>query len=172
MIAYAATNGGITSEADLEFADIKVNREIDDLLTNFLPIKTTRSQVSKHDELYKKYIFVTRWRGFDHFSFNRILPKEDFDKSIREMRNYKEEQKAKEEKKKKDEMLYSGKMNEVDSQTKTEETPYIPHISSLILWAVCPDDNSSEWLQLFEADHFLEALDNRNTYREKLNKND
>jgi len=172
MIAYAATNGEITSEADLEFADIKVNREIDDLLTNFLPIKTTRSQVSKHDELYKKYIFVTRWRGFDHFSFNRILPKEDFDKSIREMRNYKEEQKAKEEKKKKDEMLYSGKMNEVDSQTKTEETLYIPHISSLILWAVCPDDNSSEWLQLFEADHFLEALDNRNTYREKLNKND
>ena len=172
MIAYAATNGEITSEADLEFADIKVNREIDDLLTNYLPITTTRAQVSKHDELYNKYIFVTRWRGFDHFSYNRILPKEDFDKSIREQRNFQDEQKAKEEKKKNEEMLYSGQMNEVDSQPKTEKTPYIPHISSLILWAVCPDDNSSEWLQLFEADHFLEALDNRNTYREKLNKND
>jgi hypothetical protein len=88
------------------------------------------------------------------------------------MRIYKEEHKAKEAKKKKEEMLCTGKMNEGDSQPKPPETPYIPHISSLILWAVCPDDNSSEWLQLFEADHFLEALDNRNTYREKLNKND
>ena len=184
MLAYAATNGEVTSEADPEYADIKVNRDIDDLITRYLPLYTTRAQVSKHDELYKKYIFVTRWRCFDHFSYNRIFPKEDFDQKFREERIFKEEQIAKENKRRKNEKLYSGKLKDEDLIPQHDET-YILHTSSLILWAVCLDDNSSEWLKLFEAKHFSEtcddkniyhefseALKDRNTYREILNKND
>ena len=170
MIAYAATNGEITSEADMEYADVKVNQGIDDLLSSYLPFNT-RSQVSKYDELYKKYIFITRWRSFEHFSYNRILPKEDFDQSIREERYFQDEQKAKKEKEKKNKKAF-GEIKEDISQPENKKTPYILHPSSLILWAVCPDDNSSEWLRLFEADHFFDAYNNRNIYRAKLNKND
>ena len=173
MLAYAATNGEITCEADLEYADIKVNREIDDLLAGYLPLYTTRTQVSKYDELYQKYIVVTRWRSCRNFSYNRIFPKEDFDQMIREERIFQDEQRAKENKKRKNEKLYAGKLKDEDLQPTTMvETPYILHTSSLILWAVCPDDNSSEWLKLFEAEHFSEAYNDRNTYREILNKND
>lgn len=172
MLAYAATNGEVTSEADIEYADVKVNREIDDLLIRYLPLYTTRTQVSKYDELYQKYIFVTRWRCFGHFSYNRIFPKEDFDQMIREERIFQDEQRAKENKKRKNEKLYAGKLKDEDLQSMKEEKPYILHTSSLILWAVCPNDNSSEWLNLFEAEHFSEAYNDRNTYREFLNKND
>lgn len=172
MLAYAASNGEITSEADSEYADIKVNRDIDDLLDGYLPLYTTRKQVSKYEELYQKYIFVTRWRCFGRFSYNRIFPKEDFDQMIREERIFQDEQRAKENKKRKNEKLYKGELMDEDVQSATEEKPYILHTSSLILWAVCPDDNSSEWLKLFEAEHFSEAYNDRNTYREFLNRND
>lgn len=172
MLAYAATNGEVTSHADHEYADVKVNREIDDLLTRYLPLYTTRTQVSKYDELYQKYIFVTRWRCFEHLSYNRIFPKEDFDQRIREERIFKDEKRAKENRKRKNEKLYAGKLKDEDLLPKKEEKPYELHTSSLILWAVCPNDNSSEWLRLFESEHFSKAFSDRNTYREILNKND
>ena len=172
MLAYAATNGEITSEADSEYADIKVNREIDDLLAGYLPLYTTRTQVSKYDELYQKYIFITRWRCFGHFSYNRIFPKEDFDQIIREERIFQDEVQARENKKRKNEKLYAGELKDEELMPMIMEKPYVLHTSSLILWAVCPNDNSSEWLKLFEAEHFSEAYNDRNTYREILNKND
>ena len=170
MLLYTATNGELTSEADTEYADIKVNRDIDDLTTRYLPLYTTRSQVSKYDELYKKYLFITRWRCFDHFSFNRLLPKEDFDQNMREERVYTEELKAKEREK---EGKKLGKKKEKEEPTSVvKDTLYETHLSSLILWATCPDENSSEWLKLFDAEIFSKAYKDRWTFRKILNIND
>ena len=145
MIAYAATNGEITSQSDTEFADVKVNIDIDDMVSSYLPLYTTRIQTAKYDELYQKLIFVTRWRSFAHFSFNRMLPKEDFDQEMRRIRVYQEE---------------------------TESSIGAISTSSLILWAICPDDNSSEWLKLFDAERFSESYEYRNTFRRILNQKD
>ncbi len=168
MVAYAATNGEIISESDTEFADVKVNLDIDDLVASYLPLYTTRLQTEKYDELYQKLIFVTRWRCFEHFSFNRMLPKEDFDQEMRRIRIYEEEQKAKlrmTEKEKKTGLTMAETSTE-DTKNKTIPT------SSLILWAICPDDNSGEWLKLFEASNFSEAYKYRNTFRRIMNPQD
>lgn len=154
MIAYAATNGEITSQSDTEFADVKVNIDIDDMVSGYLPLYTTRLQTAKYDELYQKLIFVTRWRCFGHFSFNRMLPKEDFDEEMRRIRVYEEEMKAK---------------NLLTEPVEKDDN--IP-TSSLILWAICPDNNSSEWLKLFDAERFSESYEYRNTFRRILNQND
>lgn len=169
MIAYAATNGEIISESDTEFADVKVNLDIDDLVTSYLPLYTTRLQTEKHDELYKKLIFVTRWRCFDHFNFNRMLPKEDFDEEMRRQRIYEEEMKAK--KKMAREGQKKQDLKEEEESVNRQDEKGIS-TSSLILWAICPDDNSSEWLKLFEAERFSESYKYRNTFRSILNKND
>ncbi len=145
MIAYAATNGEITSQSDTEFADVKVNIDIDDMLSRYLPLYTTRLQTAKYDELYQKLIFVTRWRCFGHFSFNRILPKEDFDQEMRRIRVYQEE------------------LEPDDGAIAT---------SSLILWAICPDNNSSEWLKLFDASRFSESYEYRKIVRKIMNPKD
>ncbi|MBR4815228.1 MAG: hypothetical protein IKZ67_07180, partial [Paludibacteraceae bacterium] len=44
--------------------------------------------------------------------------------------------------------------------------------SSLILWAICQNDNSSEWLKLFDATHFNESMAIRDIYTSKLNVKD
>ncbi|MBR1563978.1 MAG: hypothetical protein IJ650_01380 [Paludibacteraceae bacterium] len=168
MIAYAATNGEITSDADTEYADVKVN-VIDEEVLGMLPIYNTRLQADKYDELYKKFIFVTRWRCFDHFAFNRILPTEDFDQSVREIRIYEEEEK-KRKRKRREEKRRKGL--ELSEDEKEQQTPYMLHTSSLILWAVCPDDNSGEWLRLFEAEYFSRAFSDREKLRKVLNQED
>lgn len=171
MIAFAATNGEITSESDTEFADVKVNLDIDDLVTRYLPLYTTRIQTAKYDELYQKLIFITRWRSFAHFSFNRILPKEDFDQEMRRERIYVEEMKAKKKQKEK-EMKGKGQKPKPEPEQPEEQMKGSIPISSLILWAICPDDNSSEWLKLFEAERFSESYQYRNIFRRVLNQND
>ena len=169
MIAYAATNGEIISESDTEFADVKVNLDIDDLVTRYLPLYTTRLQTEKYDELYQKLIFVTRWRCFEHFSFNRMLPKEDFDQEMRRIRIYEEEQKAK-----KKVLAKEKKTSDIAEETADEEsTSKAISTSSLILWAICPDtDNSGEWLKLFNSALFSKAYEYRNTFRKIMNPND
>ena len=137
-------------------------------MTSYLPLYTTRLQTEKYDELYQKLIFVTRWRCFEHFSFNRMLPKEDFDQEMRRIRIYEEEQKAKKR------MADPEKKTiETTAETSAEDTTNkaIP-TSSLILWAICPDDNSGEWLKLFEASNFSEAYKYRNTFRRIMNPQD
>ena len=76
----------MSSENNTEFADIKVNINLDDLLLQYLPIYTTNTQYSQYDELFQKYMFVTRWRTYDTIAYNRLLPKEDFDQEMREER--------------------------------------------------------------------------------------
>ena len=177
VILYSAANGEFIAEADIEHADVKMNRDISMLVESYLPLYNTRFQEDKYDELYQRYLFITRWRTIDQFSFNRILPKEDFDQSIREERIFDAEQTAKERKRKEKAKRDNSVKPQTDEDTTTtpsavEEKPYVPQISSLILWSVCPDDTSSEWLRLFDASHFSMAYKDRNIIRESLNKED
>ena len=65
------------------------------------------------------------------------------------------------------------KTDDMMAETSAEDTTNkaIP-TSSLILWAICPDDNSGEWLKLFEASNFSEAYKYRNTFRRIMNPQD
>lgn len=177
VILYSAANGEFIADADVEHADVKMNRDISMLVESYLPLYNTRYQEDKYDELYKRYLFITRWRTIDQFSFNRILPKEDFDQNIREERFFDAEQTAKERRKKEKAKRDNGAKAPMDdkateTQPTTDEKPYMPQVSSLILWAVCPDDTSSEWLRIFDANHFSEAYKDRNIIRKSLNKED
>ena len=158
IMNYAATNGEVTSEYDTEFADIKCNKEgIIRLVEDYLPNGgRTNYQIEKSEEytFFTKFFFVTRWRSFEHFSFNRILPREDFDKEIRKNRIWtKEEEKTEENK-------------------QEEKKVYKPIHSSLILWAVCPDKSSPDWFTLFDSKTINDALEYREIYRKYLNPKD
>ena len=124
----------------------------------------TKYQIEKYDAIYQKYIFVTRWRSFEHLPYNRILPTEDFDVAVREQRVFKEEVKASKRK--------EAKNKHVDLSAETQTSVYVPQLSSLLLWALCPNDTSSVWLRLFDSEHFAEAYSDRNKYREILNQDD
>lgn len=143
-IKYAATNGEITCAADQELADVKSNlRLIQPLLEPFLPKFATQFQFDEHKQLFEKYLFITRWRTFDDLALNRVLPTEDFDPKIMEKKVNQEEQ------------IHLTNMP-----------------SSYILWAMCKEDNSKEWLKLFDATAFNEARQERDIYRLRLNKKD
>ena len=161
----AAANGEIICESDLECSDVKINKDISVLLQTSLP-SSPHMQNAEYNELYKRYLFITRWRSFDSFSYNRILPTEDFDQSIRNVRVFADEQKAKKEQKKK-----KGEP-EVITEDTLQPVPYKPDMSALILWAICPDDTSSEWLKLFDPSHFAEAYNDRQRIRKIMNQED
>lgn len=171
MIAYAATNGEVTSSSDKEYADVKMNdKRVEDSILPYLPSPYNQTQYDKYDKVYGKYIFITRWRCFEHFSLNRILPTEDFDEKIRSQRVYEEEVKAKDEKKKK--TAHRFMEEELIPKEHTEGQIYTPKVSSLLLWALCPDGSSSEWFRLFDSEFFAEAYADRDKYRKILNQND
>ena len=141
LIHAAATNGEMTSTSDPESGDVKSNNhKIKGLMEDMMPRITTQYQFDTHSDLLRKYMFVTRWRTFDTLALNRILPSEDFDLKIREQ-----------------------KVNRDELKLHKDET------SSLILWAICQNDNSSEWLKLFDATHFSESMQIRDQYTSKLN---
>lgn len=170
MINYTAANGEIICDADLECSDVKINKDISYLLSA-LPSNPCK-QIAEYKELYKRYLFITRWRSFSTFSYNRILPTEDFDQSIRNIRVFEDEQKAKKEKEKN-----KKRINQTADTTPTVEdapqpAPYEPEISALILWAICPDDTSNEWLKLFDPSHFAEAFNDRQRIRKIMNQED
>ena len=166
MIAYAATNGEMTSSADKEFTDAKLNdKRVEDFILPYVSSASQQMQIDKHNTVYRKYIFISRWRCFEHFNFNRILPTEDFDEKVRSERVTGAKHKSTE---------YAS-VNDALKQEKTtdgEGTNYKPRTSSLLLWALCPDDSSSVWFRLFDSDFFVEAYNDKNTYREILNKYD
>lgn len=172
MINYAAANGEIICESNLECTDVKVNKDISILLQT-LPL-SPNLQNAEYNELYKRYLFITRWRSFESFSFNRILPTEDFDQTIRNVRVFADEQKAQNEQQKRGRRSSAIMQNE--PEVTIEETfkpaPYEPDMSALILWAICPDDTSSEWLKLFDPSHFAEAYRDRQVIRKKMNQED
>ena len=155
MIEYTAANGELVSSADKEFLDVKLNvASVEDHIIPYVSVHYPKMQLNRFHTLYKKYLFITRWRSFDHFSFNRILPMEDFDDEVRD--------------------------DLVTSETAVE-TDYR---SSLLLWALCVDDSSPEWYKLFPskipvlndkekfADGISEAWREKEEYREYLNQED
>lgn len=169
MINYAAANGEVICDADIECSDVKVNKDLTRLLTALpsLPCK----QIAEYKELYKRYLFITRWRSFESFSYNRILPTEDFDQTIRNLRVFEDEQKAKRERdKNKKRGVAVEPVPPVDEAP--QPAPYQPEISALILWAICPDDTSNEWLKLFDPSHFAEAFNDRQRIRKIMNQED
>jgi arylamine N-acetyltransferase len=113
-------------------------------------------------------MFVTRWRTYKSIAYNRLLPKEDFDQEMREERVYVDETKAKQKK----EHTQRKRNGENVGEYKEEAKEYERVLSSLILWSVSPDDNSNEWLNLFDVEHFSTAYKERNEFREVLNTND
>jgi hypothetical protein len=175
MIRYAATNGEITSAADLEYIDIKMNeKRVENVIRPLIPSINNQVQVDKYDHVYNKYLFVTRWRCFEHLNLNRILPMEDFDEKVRRQLVYEAE--CENDKKEKDE--HKKLLHQLLSKTSTQigangsNKQYTPRPSSLLLWALCPNDSSSEWFRLFKSDFFTEAYRDKTIYREILNQND
>lgn len=169
MIAYAATNGEVTSSADLEFADAKMNdKRVEEYILRYIS-SVNQMQSDKYNKVYRKYIFITRWRCFEHFNYNRILPTEDFDEKIRRERVYDEEIKYKGKKAKTN---HRSMEEEKVQKEHSEDQKYTPKTSSLLLWALCPNDSSSEWFRLFDSEFFAEAYEDKNTYRMILNQND
>lgn len=178
MIAMAATNGEFSIQSDTEYADVKTNMDIDYHVMPYLPICTTKKQYSKYDELFKRYLFITRWRTYKKLSFNRLLPEEDFDTNMRAERVFEDEMIALNKKFKKGDAKKMGavcieqRADVISEQITEKETQYKRCLSSLILWATCPDDNSSEWLKLFNVEHFNEAFKERLNFRKIMNTND
>lgn len=170
MINYTAANGEIICDADLECSDVKINKDISYLLAA-LPSKPCL-QIAEYKELYKRYLFITRWRSFSTFSFNRILPTEDFDQTIRNIRVFEDEQKAKKEKEKNKKRSNIAADLIPPIEDAPQPAPYEPEISALILWAICPDDTSNEWLKLFDPSHFAEAFNDRQRIRKIMNQED
>ena len=168
MIEYTAANGEIICDADLECSDIKTNKDISVLLSA-LPSRPNL-QNAEYNELYKRYLFITRWRSFNHFSYNRILPTEDFDQTIRDVRIFDDELKAQQERERS--RNRRGEAVEVVKEEAPQEEPYTLDIAALILWAICPDDTSSEWLKLFNPSHFAKAFKDRQSIRKIMNQED
>lgn len=168
MIAFAATNGELTSSADMEYTDAKMNdKRVENYILPYISSASNQMQSDKYNKVYGKYIFITRWRCFEHFSLNRILPTEDFDEKVRKQLVYEEEIKVT-GKKKANRSMEEEKIRKEHHEGES----YIPKTSSLLLWALCPDDSSSEWFKLFNSEFFAEAYSDKNTYREILNQND
>lgn len=161
MVDYAASNGEFTSSGDMELMDVKINEaRAEKYILPYVATTFKNSQVDRYNYLYQKYIFVTRWRCFEQFSLNRILPMEDFDEKIRTQLVYEEEKKAKNQKK------------ESDLTDSKEKCDYFPYASTLLLWALSPDDSSAEWFRIIDSAYFREALEDKDIYKEILNQND
>lgn len=155
MIEYTAANGELVSSADKEFLDVKLNvASVKDHIIPYVSVHYPKMQLNRFHTLYKKYLFITRWRSFDHLSFNRILPMEDFDDEVR------------------------------DGLVTNETAVETDYRSSLLLWALCVDDSSPDWYKLFPskipllnnkekfADGISEAWREKEEYREYLNQED
>lgn len=144
LICAAATNGELTSTANLEHGDVKSNeKRLQSLFENSMPTNATQFQFDTHKNLLHKYMFVTRWKTFDSLALNRILPSEDFDMHVRK-----------------------GRVN------ADELSFYKNASSSIILWSICQNDNSSEWLKLFDGTSLSASMKIRDTYIKKLNTKD
>ena len=169
----AATNGEFASQSDTEYADVKANCDIEDFVTPYLSITSPTFQKSEYDELFKRYLFITRWRIYKNVSFNRLLPKEDFDSEERAVVNFEAEQAKAAEMAEKERAMRNGGIKEASDKSVEEKVdPYERNLSSLMLWAVCPDDNSSEWLKLIQNGYFGKAFDERQVIREIMNQDD
>lgn len=168
MVEYAANNGEATSSADLEMADLKINdpRAVS-YIFDYVSTPFKYEQVSKHNHLYQKYIFLTRWRSFEEYPLNRIFPMEDFDEFIRSQRVYSEGQGRR-----KMDIGSAGNPESILTKKKDEEKAYFPYPSTLLLWSLASDDSSAEWFRLLDSDFFAESYYDKEIYKRVLNPDD
>ncbi len=169
-IDYAVTNGEITSSADREHADVKLNDErAKQYILPFIATTYKTTQVDRFNPVYSKYIFVTRWRCFEQLNLNRILPMEDFDEKMRIRQVFAAElaEKARVER-----SQTGSPAPHPDRPSEVVERSYSPRPSSLLLWALCMEDSSTEWFRLFDSEQFANAYNDKKIYRECLNQND
>lgn len=179
MIAYAASNGEATTSADLEFTDIKLNDDgVESYIDRFVTPACRQTQADKYNPLYEKYLFISRWRCFEYLNLNRLFPMEDFDEDYGNKMVAEKEKKAKEERARKEQELRNGQCREDEKENTTRESeekePYSIRISSLLLWALCPDndDSSTEWFRLFRTTSYSDAYKGKRIFREELNQDD
>lgn len=80
---FCESSGEFTANDDKEFADIKTNNlAMRNAFSQFVPLFSTECQVNT-DDMYRSFLFLTKWRTYDHISPNRILPETElFDKDI------------------------------------------------------------------------------------------
>lgn len=169
-IDFAVTNGEITSSADREYADIKLNdSRAEYYILPYISTTYKKAQVDRFNPVYSKYIFITRWRCFEQLNLNRILPTEDFDEKMRIRQVFSAElaEKARIER---DRDKSDG--SDGAFYASMENTGYSPRPSSLLLWALCLEDSSTEWFRLFDSEQFAKAYSDKKIYRECLNQND
>lgn len=81
--AFCASNGEFVANDDNEYADIKTNNvAMREAFSKHLPLYTTACQVNE-DPMYRSFLFLTKWRSFDHITPSRILPETQlFDKDV------------------------------------------------------------------------------------------
>ena len=136
FIDFCSTNGELTADNCHEYADVKCyDEKMKSLTLQYLPFNTI-FQCDKHDNLYKKFFFLTKWRSFDAIAANRILPETELDLSVNEV---------------------TKKDDEASVNTSNQtELPY----SSVFLYALCgKDGTASIWLKLFRNEEFAEISD-------------
>lgn len=176
VVEFATINGEITSSSDREYADLKLNdARVESVVFPFLSTTSKISQTDRYNHDYSRYIFITRWRCFEHLNLNRLFPMEDFDEEVHIQMVYEEEVKSKNEKRK-----GKGKRKD-ESYDTTPHSPesdnskglkYSPRPSSLLLWALCMESSSTEWFRLFNSEQFAKAYSDKLIYRSYLNQND
>ncbi len=84
---FTATSGEFTANDNESFADIKSNsHRMPAAFGPFLPLKTTYQVTGEDDnentpeaDLFRKYLFLTRWRTFNFITASRILPEIDLE---------------------------------------------------------------------------------------------
>lgn len=137
FINFCATNGELTADNCHEYADVKCyDEKMKGLTQQFLPFNTIY-QCDKHQDIYKKFFFLTKWRSFDMIAANRILPETELDLSAKDVTG-----------EVKDELI-------IDESNKSA-LPY----SSVFLYALCgKDGTASIWLKLFRNEEFAEISD-------------
>jgi hypothetical protein len=169
FIMYAAFNGEFVTSANREMADIKtLDDKFKTMVADYLPSDTVfqvesvggeDEESQEMSELYRNYIFLTRWTAFESVALNRILPLEDFD--IEEQkRQINEEQR--DQKKKKDK----------DEKQQQPEDDYPVASSSVVLWSLCDGDNSFQWLKLFHSNVLVKARRFSEDIKKKLTTKD
>lgn len=139
FVEFCATNGELTADNCRELADVKCNDEkMKELVNDYLPFGTIY-QFDKHDDIYKKFFFLTKWRTFDSIAANRILPEVELDLSPRDL-------------------------IDADDDDGRLSYPY----SSVFLYALCGKDaTASIWLKLFRNEDFVEIAD-KNRFLDQL----
>ena len=144
FVDFCATNGEITANNCHEYADVKCfDEKMKGLTQQYLPFNAIY-QCDKHNELFKKFFFLTKWRSFDKVAANRILPETELDLSAK---------------------VLSNDTGEQDGEvSKNSELPY----SSVFLYALCgKDGTASIWLKLFRNEDFAE-MDERRLFLNRL----